>query len=332
MNFKRFQISNVQVPDDVVFLYGSRSVRSKVIQNLLQKFKLSKGQVYTRTSDDKSYYKSFLPSAYISSNINKDGIAYLFKKQVERSSPAFLILDNCFDNAENMDFILQVCKKAKKYQVLVIISCNRGEDFPIELTELSSCIMLSENDNKYDRLELFTAFGEIFETDRVFYKCFDYLTEDDNLMVICKKSPPVPDLQSQVYWYPMEGTQKKESMSSVTSSENKASVSNSQQSELDIPSTLGEFETTTDSKENNDHSDSEYEERRLRTDYDDEPTTTTKSEYRSSEKTESRDRNESQQHRNESQQHRNESQSEPTREMTAQEAADYENRDGCVLM
>ena len=105
-----------------------------------------------------------------------------------------------------MDFICQVCKKAKKYGVLVILSCNRGEDITPEIGTLATCVMLTENDNKYDRKELFASFGKIFKTDRVFYKCFDYLTEDNNVMVLCENNSD--DLQSQVYWYPLEGTPK----------------------------------------------------------------------------------------------------------------------------
>ena len=81
MNFKRFQINNVQVPDDVLFLHGSTNVRSRIIHNLLKKFKISKGQVYTKTSSDKDYYKEWLPNSYVSSHIKKEGIAHLLKKQ-----------------------------------------------------------------------------------------------------------------------------------------------------------------------------------------------------------------------------------------------------------
>jgi hypothetical protein len=218
MNFKRFQISNVQVPDDVLFLYGSRTTRSKIIQNLLQKFNIDKGQIYTRTSSDKNYYKGWLSNSYVSPGINKEGIAHLLKKQTERKQPAFLIFDNCFDDQESMDFICQVCNKAKNYGVLVIISCNRGEDIPAEIGTLATCVMMTENDNKYDRQELFAAFGKIFKTDRVFYKCFDYLTEDKNLMVVCDNDSD--DLQSQVYWYPIEGSPTAETLEKVEKNNN----------------------------------------------------------------------------------------------------------------
>jgi hypothetical protein len=222
MNFKRFQISNVQVPDDVLFLYGSRTIRSKIIQNLLQKFNIDKGQIYTRTDSDKNYYKGWLSKSYVSPGINKEGVAYLLKKQTQRKHPAFIIFDNCFDDQDSMDFICQVCKKAKKYGVLVIISCNRGEDIPPEVGSLATCAMLSENNNKSDRQELFAAFGKVFKTDRVFYKCFDYLTEDDNLMVVCDNNSD--DLQSQVYWYPIEGSPDATSSSDITATEASSAV------------------------------------------------------------------------------------------------------------
>lgn len=205
MNFKRFQIGNIQVPDDVLFLHGSRNVRSRIIHNLLKKFKLYKGQVYTKTEEDKKYFKGWLNSGvYVSSNLKEDGVTYLLEKQSKKKDPAFLVFDNCFEDGESLDFIYQVCKKAKKYNVLVILSLNRGEDIPIDFNKVTTCAMLAENTNKYDRQELYNAFGGIFPTDKIFYKCFDYLTEDDNLMVICYADST--DLQDQVFWYPIEGT------------------------------------------------------------------------------------------------------------------------------
>lgn len=208
MNFKRFQLKNVKVPDDVVCLYGSKSVRASMTHDILKHNAITKGQVYSVNAE---YHRQWMPkSVYVSSVFNKEAVAHLFKKQSERKDQAFMLFDDCFE--EDLELISRIIAKAKTYNTLVILGFNRGMEIPGIIAKCATCIFIPETENKYDRRDLYDAFGSLFETEKVFYKCLDYLTEDSNMMVICTNDSK--DLQRQVYWFnPKESAEVKADVS-----------------------------------------------------------------------------------------------------------------------
>ena len=194
MNIQLKKFDPSRIADDKVCVFiGKRGTgKSTLVTDILyHKRHIPAGVVMSGTEDGNHYYKQFVPDLFIYGDYHRDVIEKVIDRQkklksMDKSSPAFILLDDCMWNKAFLkDTCIRQCfMNGRHWNIFFMLTMQYCMDLSPDLrTNVDYVFILRENVIQ-NRERLWKAFFGIFPSFELFNQVMNACTENFECLVL----------------------------------------------------------------------------------------------------------------------------------------------------
>lgn len=215
---KEFKLEQMCPNPSICMLAKRASGKSWVCRAILKNFTyLPGGLIISPTERMSSFYGKFFPQTYIHYEYSSDVLDSLLKRQREMINKcivhykkgkkvdprAFLLMDDCLASKGTWlkdPGIMEMFFNGRHYQLIFILTMQYPLGITPEMRSNFDYIFLLADNFKSNRKRLYEHYAGVFDTQRIFEKVFDQLTENFGCMVIVNRGAE-KDLSKVIFRY-----------------------------------------------------------------------------------------------------------------------------------
>lgn len=178
------------------FLYHKRNVFKKVV-------------VMTSNEDTVSDFANHVPELFIHKGFDSNLLERIKNKQefdVKRGvcKPLLIILDDlgfAAKSIQNCPIVKELFMNGRHFNICLLFSMQYCKSFEPDLRSQIDYVCIGWEKNPQNRVRIFEAFNNIFETRREFDHVFKSITENFTFMVLNNESASSDKVSDNVFWY-----------------------------------------------------------------------------------------------------------------------------------
>lgn len=215
---KEFKLEQMCPNPSICMLAKRASGKSWVCRAILKHFTyLPGGLIISPTERMSSFYGKFFPQTYIHYEYSSDVLDSLLKRQRDMINKsiihykrgkkvdprAFLLMDDCLASKGTWmkdPGIMEMFFNGRHYQLIFILTMQYPLGITPEMRSNFDYIFLLADNFKSNRKRLYDHYAGVFDTQRVFEKVFEQLTENFGCMVIVNRGSE-KDLSKVIFRY-----------------------------------------------------------------------------------------------------------------------------------
>ena len=192
IQLKKFDPSRIS-DDKVCVVIGKRGTgKSTLVTDLLwHKRNIPIGVVMSATEEGNHYYQQFVPDIFIHGDYNRDTIEKVIERQknliaAKKSSPAFILLDDCMYNKAFMkDTCIRQCfMNGRHWKLFFILTMQYCMDLSPDLRANVDYVFILRENIIQNRERLWKSFFGVFPSFDLFNQVMNACTENYECFVL----------------------------------------------------------------------------------------------------------------------------------------------------
>ena len=226
LRLKRFDISSIAEHATIAMIAKRGSGKSWLVREIMyQKRKIPSVIIISKTEKLNSFYKDYLPDAYIYNNFDTAILKRIYSRQgklsednkkrqkqgkKEKDDRILLIMDDCMSSKGSWvkdESILELFFNGRHHHLSFILTMQYAVGIPPELRSNFDYIFLLGEDFISNKKRLYEHYAGMFPSFAIFQQVFNECTDNFGCMVINNKIHS-KNIEEKVFWFKAKKTPK----------------------------------------------------------------------------------------------------------------------------
>jgi len=182
---KKFNIFNINDYTKILIIGKKYTGKSWLVRDIM--FHKKHIPVGIAISQDKNFYKSFIPKIFLYNQYNQSILINFIKRQQSNNNPcSYLIFDDCLYKKYLQDdiYIKEILFNHHHYHTLSLFTVNSLLEINPEFRYNINYIFILREYNKSELKRIYDHYAYIFKSFEIFCSIVDCYTKDFNCLVI----------------------------------------------------------------------------------------------------------------------------------------------------